>query len=58
MGSTVDLLLLWYVFIGIDGLGGHYVRNATDNLPGLRLFFDQGSYTTNARSHNPTVGLT
>ncbi|XP_028404142.1 uncharacterized protein LOC114526818 [Dendronephthya gigantea] len=43
------------IIIGIDGLGGSYLRNATEHYQTLRSFFEQGSYTTRARGVFPTV---
>ena len=43
------------VIIGIDGFGGEYLRNVSDQLPGLQAFFDFGAYTTRSRNLSPTV---
>ena len=45
-----------YVYVlGIDGFGGAYLRNFTDQLPALQTFFDYGAYTTRSRNLAPTV---
>lgn len=43
------------VIIGIDGFGGEYLRNVSDQLPALQTFFDFGAYTTESRNLAPTV---
>lgn len=45
----------YVLIIGVDGLGGVHLRNATKTRPGFRSFFNQGSFTTTARSHNPSL---
>jgi hypothetical protein len=42
-------------FSGIDGFGGEYLRNVSEQLPGLQAFFDFGAYTTRSRNLSPTV---
>ncbi|XP_028405103.1 ectonucleotide pyrophosphatase/phosphodiesterase family member 3-like [Dendronephthya gigantea] len=42
------------IIIGIDGLGGSYLRNVTEHYHTFRSFFEQGSYTTRARGVFPT----
>jgi hypothetical protein len=51
-------LLSLNVFLGIDGFGGEYLRNVSDQLPALQTFFDFGAYTTESRNLAPTVSST
>jgi hypothetical protein len=41
--------------VGIDGLGGEYLRNFTKHTPALQKFFDHGAYSTKSRNIAPTV---
>lgn len=43
------------LFVGIDGLGGVHLENVTSRYPGFRSFFEEGSFTTQARCETPTV---
>ncbi|XP_028399265.1 uncharacterized protein LOC114522719 [Dendronephthya gigantea] len=49
-GSAKNVLIF-----GIDGLGGVHLKNVTSKYPGLRSFFEKGSFTTKARCETPTV---
>ena len=43
------------IILGIDGFGGAYLRNFSNQLPALQTFFDYGAYTTRSRNLAPTV---
>ena len=50
------IIVACYVYVlGIDGFGGAYLRNFSDQLPALQSFFDYGAYTTRSRNLAPTV---
>ncbi|XP_028405071.1 uncharacterized protein LOC114527577 isoform X2 [Dendronephthya gigantea] len=41
------------VIIGVDGMGGIYLRNYTSHLPAIQSFFDHGASTTESRNLLP-----